>query len=116
MTEQKNTPLQFWAVLAMVILGVSVMVMLIDLGIKNQILAESYRLRAEIGNENDSRTESPGHVRSAGNGSGNPDVLGKYSTGMEAGTVPDKSPEFPSGPSARRSKPRSPDRDREIPE
>jgi hypothetical protein len=100
----------------MVILGVSVLVMLIDLGIKNQILVESYRLRAEIGNENDRRTESTGHVRSAGNGAGNPDVLGKYPTGMETGAVPDKSPEFPTGPVARQTKPRPADRDREIPE
>lgn len=90
--------------------------MLIDLGIKNQILAESYRLRAAIGNENDRRTEKPGHFGSSSNGTRDRDVLDKHTTGMETETVPEPSPEFPADSLEGRTQRRAKNRDREIPE
>jgi hypothetical protein len=79
---------KFWTFLTTMILAVAVGVLLIDMSIKAAILQESNQLRLLIeGERNDRGTKRPVPNGSSGNGSGTPDVLGKYATGMEAGNV-----------------------------
>lgn len=99
--------MEFWTFVLILCIGVSLLVMLIDFGIKAAILEESTRLRLRIEEWDNGRKSAETNASGVGNDSANNaafpvPVLVDESTGMEAANVPNGTQEKIAATSNRR--------------
>lgn len=118
--ELSKKQLEFWAVLLIIILSASVLIMLVDFGIKAAILEESTRLRLKIeewekGGRNPTKANASGASNDVAIDTPFPsDLLVVNPSRVEKGNVPNGTTKKAASPRRRQPKPNGPSGNREV--